>query len=112
MNNWILQLDRDTWREFTDLSERLVETIGLVEPMLELANQADQTERVRYLQAAWYLSGRGHKSLKLFARRWAELQECADIQHLNPAEAFADLIQAAQDHLAEKNSNMSSSASS
>jgi hypothetical protein len=94
--NWQAQIDGETWQELTRLFERVVDTLGVIAPVLELARNKSENEKLRYFRAVTDLAFRGQRALKAFSQRWAVVQE----ENLKgPAtrdlEDFADIYQAA-----------------
>jgi hypothetical protein len=70
-----IQLDRETWQQLAGLCTRIVGTFGLIEPVLELARDENEAEKVRRFRLVKYLSKTGHRALKQFARLWTEMDE-------------------------------------
>ena len=94
--NWHAQIDEETWLELTFLFERVVDTLGVIAPVLELAKTKNATEKIRHLRAIADLAIRGQHALKAFGQRWALVQE----ENQKPSavgdmEDFADIFQAA-----------------
>jgi hypothetical protein len=95
---WSAQIDRETWLELTALCERVVDTLGLVGPVLELAQDKSEAEQLRHLRAIKKLSQQGHRALKLFAFHWAALHEQIQKERMKDnQEAFDDIILAAHE---------------
>ena len=94
---WSAQINRETWLELTALCERVVDTLGLVGPVLELAQDKSEAEQLRHLRAIKKLSQQGHQALKLFAFHWAALHEQIQKERLKDnQEVFDDITLAAQ----------------
>jgi hypothetical protein len=95
--NWQVQIDGETWQELTRLFERVVDTLGVIAPVLDLARNKDEKEKLRHDRAVADLAFRGHRALKAFSQRWALVQE---ENRRRPAmegmEDFDDIFQAAQ----------------
>jgi hypothetical protein len=96
--NWQTHIDGNTWQELTLLFERVVDTLGTIAPVLELAkNKKTAEEKMRHLRAVADLAFRGQRALKAFSQRWATVQEeNLKIQESNNLEDFADILRAAQ----------------
>jgi hypothetical protein len=73
--NWQVQIDGETWRELTGLFERVVDTLGLIAPVLELAKDKNEKGKLRHYRAVTDLAFRGQRALKAFSQRWAVVQE-------------------------------------
>ena len=67
---WTREIDNVTWLELSILCEQLIDNLGLILPRLELMSKEDTHTRTLL-----GVSLRGHKALRKFARRWAELEE-------------------------------------
>ena len=95
--NWQVQIDGETWQELTRLFEHVVDTLGVIAPVLDLARNKDEKEKLRHNRAVADLAFRGHRALQAFSHRWALVQE---ENRRRPAmegmEDFADIFQAAQ----------------
>jgi hypothetical protein len=79
------------------LLERVVDTLGVIAPVLELAKNKNATGKMRCFRAVADLAFRGQRALKAFSQRWAVVQEeNLKSQGTNDLENFADLFQAAQ----------------
>jgi len=95
--NWQLQIDEETWIELTFLFERVVDTLGVIAPVLDLAKNKNATEKMRHLRAVADLAFRGQRALKAFGQRWALVQEeNRNRPPIGDMEDFADIFQAAQ----------------
>ncbi len=95
--NWQAQIDGETWQELTRLFERVVDTLGLIAPVLDLArNKKDEKEKLRHYRTITDLAFRGHRALKAFSQRWAAVQEeSLKGRATRDLEDFADIYQAA-----------------
>jgi len=95
--NWQMQIDEETWMELTFLFERVVDTLGVIAPVLDLAKNKNATEKMRHLRAVADLAFRGQRALKAFGQRWALVQEeNRKRPPIGGMEDFADIFQAAQ----------------
>jgi hypothetical protein len=74
-NSWTIQIDADTWLHLSTLCDRLVGSLGLVGPILELAKVKSETEQLRHLNAIKDRALSGQATLKQFARLWPDLAE-------------------------------------
>jgi len=83
--------------ELTFLFERVVDTLGMIAPLLDLAKNRSATEKMRYLRAITDLAFRGQRALKAFGQRWAYVQE-ENRNHppMTGVEDFADIFQEAK----------------
>jgi hypothetical protein len=72
-----IQIEKDTWLELTRLCERIVDSFGLIGPMLELAKDKSDGEQLKSLVAIRNISTEGYAALKEFALLWARLDEQA-----------------------------------
>jgi hypothetical protein len=72
-----VQIDKDTWLELTRLCESIVDSFGVIGPMLELAKDKSDAEQLKSLLAIKNISTEGHAALKEFAVLWARLDEQA-----------------------------------
>lgn len=95
--NWQAQIDGETLRRLTWLCHRVVDTLGMIAPVLELAKNCKKEEKRRHLQTVVALAYRGHLALKAFSQQWALLLEESQ-KHLLPPymEDFADILQKAE----------------
>jgi hypothetical protein len=88
-----IQLDRETWQQLAGLCTRIVGTFGLIEPVLELAQDENEAEKLRRLRLIKYLSQTGHRALKQFARLWTEMDEQFSRNELHNSNGeFDDLL--------------------
>jgi hypothetical protein len=95
--NWRAQIDGETLRKLTWLFERVVDTLGMIAPVLELAKNRKTEEKMRHLKAVTALAFRGHLALKAFSMQWALLlEECEKRSSLPYMEDFADILQEAK----------------
>jgi hypothetical protein len=72
-----LQIEKDSWLELTRLCERVIDSFGVIGPMLELAKDKSDAEKLKSLLAIKEISTEGHAALKEFAVLWARLDEQA-----------------------------------
>ena len=72
-----VQIEKDTWLELTRLCERVIDSFGVIGPMLELAKDKSDAEQLKSLLAIKDISTEGHAALKEFAVLWARLDEQA-----------------------------------
>lgn len=97
IGNWRAQIDGETLRKLTWLFERVVDTLGMIAPVLELAKNRNTEEKIRHLKAVTALAFRGHLALKAFSLEWALLlEECEKRSLLPYMEDFADILQEAK----------------
>jgi transcriptional regulator with XRE-family HTH domain len=68
-------IDWDTWLELSKLCERVVDSFGVIGPILELAKDKSEVEQLRHLGAIRERSNEGHLALTQFAKLWACLDE-------------------------------------
>src|ERR1700690_2029542 len=95
--NWNAQIDGETWKELTRLFERVVDTLGVIAPVLEIAKGKGDTEKVRHYRAVTDLAFRGQQALRAFSQRWAVVQEeNLESKRTGDLEDFADIYLAAQ----------------
>ena len=73
--NWQAQIDQETWMELTRSFERVVDTLGMIAPVLELSKDKSEHEKSRYFRAVTDLAFNGHRALRAFSQRWAVVQE-------------------------------------
>jgi hypothetical protein len=91
------QIDTDTWLELSGLCTRIVGTFGIIEPILDLAEDKGDAEKLRRLRLIKYLSQTGSGALKKFARLWTELHEQIRRDELqNQTQEFEDILQEAR----------------
>ncbi len=95
--NWQTQIDGETLRKLTWLFERVVDTLGVIAPVLELAKNRSMEEKMRHLKAVTALAFRGHQALKAFSMQWSLLLEESK-KHSSPPylEDFFDILQEAK----------------
>jgi hypothetical protein len=93
-----VQIDGETWQELTRLFEQVVDTLGTIAPVLDLAsNKKDEKEKLRHNRAVADLASRGHRALKAFCQRWALVEEESRKRPVvEGAEDFGDIFQAAR----------------
>jgi hypothetical protein len=94
---WQAHIDRDSWLQLLNLCERIVETLGLVGPIIALAKDKSEREQVRCLMAIKNMSVDGHLALKKFAEIWTNLNEqiMKDAAQYS-SENFDDILHEAQ----------------
>jgi hypothetical protein len=68
-------IDRGSWLQLLNLCEQIVETLGLVGPIIALSKDKSEREQVRCLKAIKDMSVDGHLALKKFAELWTSLNE-------------------------------------
>jgi hypothetical protein len=68
-------IDRGSWLQLLNLCEQIVETLGLVGPIIALAKDKSEREQVRCLMAIRDMSVDGHLALKQFTELWTSLNE-------------------------------------
>jgi hypothetical protein len=94
-----IQIDGDTWLQLSALCDRLLGSLGLVGPILELAQVKSETEQVRHLCAIKDRALNGQAALKQFARLWADLAEQVIKDRIPPgAGNFEDILEAAREN--------------
>ncbi len=59
-------VDVETWNEFLTLRDRMVETLGMICPLIEIALQPDYPDKRNFLRAAVVLAASGQTLLKKF----------------------------------------------
>jgi hypothetical protein len=69
------RIDRETLAELTILFDRVVDTLGTIAPVLELAKNKSAEEKKRHFRAVLDLAFRGHHALKALLRQWALILE-------------------------------------
>ena len=72
---WQANIDRGSWLQLLNLCEQIVETLGLVGPIIGLAKNKSDREQVRCLMAIKEISDPGYLALKKFAALWTSLNE-------------------------------------
>jgi hypothetical protein len=72
---WQANIDRGSWLQLLSLCEQIVETLGLVGPIIALAKDKSEGEQVRCLMAIKEISVDGHLALKKFAEIWTSVNE-------------------------------------
>jgi hypothetical protein len=72
---WHANIDRGSWLQLLNLCEQIVETLGLVGPIIGLAKNKSDREQVRCLMAIKDISDAGYLALKKFAALWTSLNE-------------------------------------
>jgi hypothetical protein len=99
-NHKILQanIDRGSWLQLLSLCEQIVETLGLVGPIIALAKDKSEREQVRCLKAIKEISVDGHLALKKFAEIWTSVNEqiMKDAGQYS-SENFDDILHEARD---------------
>ena len=97
------RIDRETLAELTILVDRIVNTLGTIAIVLELAKSKSVEEKKRHLRAVVDLAFRGSQALKAFLRQWALVLEDEEEEekHLSRRhmEDFADIFEEAK-HMA------------
>jgi transcriptional regulator with XRE-family HTH domain len=68
-------IDRETWLELSRLSERIIDSFGLIGPILQLAKDKCEVEQLRHLGAIKEIFHEGHLALTQFANLWSRLDE-------------------------------------
>jgi len=91
------RIDQETLAELNILFNRVVNTLGTIAPVLELAKNKNATEKKRHLRAVVDLAFRGHHALKAFSQQWALVLEENEKPFFRPCmEDFADIFQEAK----------------
>jgi hypothetical protein len=72
---WQANIDRGSWLQLLSLCEQIVNTLGLVGPIIALAKDKSEREQVRCLMAIREMSVDGYVALKKFAEVWTSLNE-------------------------------------
>ena len=91
------RIDQETFAELNTLFNRVVDTLGTIAPVLELAKKKNATEKARHLRAVVDLAFRGHHALKAFSRQWALVLEENEKPFFRAhMEDFADIIDKAK----------------
>jgi len=72
-----LTTDCDTWFELSTLCKQIVDSLGLVGPVLELAKNKSEAEQLMHLRTIKDSSIKGHVALTRFAHLWASIEERA-----------------------------------
>jgi hypothetical protein len=91
-SNWQAQIDGDTWEELTRLLDRVADTLGTIAPVLDLAKNKTEKEKLRHFRAVTDLASRGHRALKAFSQRWAMvLEESRNSRETMDLEDFSDI---------------------
>jgi hypothetical protein len=94
---WQANIDRDSWMQLLYLCERIVETLGLVGPILELAKNKSEREQMRCLMAIKNMSVEGYLALKKFAEIWTSLnQQIMKDAAQHSSENFDDILHEAR----------------
>ena len=94
----------DTWLELSRLCERVVDSYGVIGPILELAKGKSEMEQLRHLMAIKTSFNEGHLALSQFANLWARLDgEIFEAEQQSSPKSFDPLLQAApQNPIPEK----------
>jgi transcriptional regulator with XRE-family HTH domain len=89
-------IDWDAWLELTRLCERIIDSYGVIGPILELAKDKSEVEQLRHLGAIREIVNDGHLALTQFANLWSRLdgQIFEEGQQSRP-KSFEPLLQAA-----------------
>ena len=93
--NWKAQIDEESWLELTFLFERVVDTLGVIAPVLELAKTKNADEKIGHLERSrTSQSGASTRSRHLdndglWYKRKTRTSAVGDM------EDFADIFQAA-----------------
>jgi transcriptional regulator with XRE-family HTH domain len=89
-------IDWDAWLKLSRLCERIVDSFGLIGPVLDLAKDKSEVEQVKHLVAIKEMLNEGHLALTQFANLWARLdgQIFKEKQQSSP-KSFVALPQAA-----------------
>jgi len=75
----------------------VVDTLGTIAPVLELAKNRNTEEKIRHLKAVTALAFLGHQALKSFSLQWSLFLEECEKRSLPPyMENFADILQEAE----------------
>jgi hypothetical protein len=82
---WQASIDRGSWLQLLNLCEQIVETLGLVGPIIALSKDKSEREQLRCLMAIKDMSVDGHLALKKFAELWTSLNE----QFMKDAEQYS-----------------------
>jgi len=91
-----VEIDFETWQELTRGFDRIVDTFGLIAPVLELAKGKTPDERIRHLRFVNELAYRGHRALVALAQRLAAVQrEIESDPPKRDVEDFSDILQLA-----------------
>jgi len=69
------RIDQETLTDLTISFDRVVNTLGTIAAVLELAKNKSVAEKKRHLRAVVDLAFRGHRALKAFSRQWALVLE-------------------------------------
>jgi hypothetical protein len=86
------RINCDTWTQPSILHTRIIRTLGLIEPMLELSEEKGLVELLRRLSAIRELSQNGHSALVKFFRLWVDLEDQVwGVEKRNP-EVFEDIL--------------------
>lgn len=64
-------MDLETWLELSTLLDRVVDTLGLIAPLVQLSESQDDSERSRTLELIKSASLRGDEARKTAVVRWA-----------------------------------------